>query len=162
MSVQAATTGSPWWRNGPTQLRMRWVCEQRERREDGSVVSAWRMGRDGGGLGFEAHWRVWASFVGLRPAMAMEVRGEDDVLRNLRASLRTYLPVKPDAPRIIRSNFVAFGSIFLEKRKVVFRITQRRWYSGFGWKVWGSDCVCVCVLLEVGWKLKNRLQVKSL
>lgn len=58
--------------------------------------------------------------------MAMEVRGEDDVLRNLRASLRTYLPVKPDAPRIIRSNFVAFGSIFLEKRKVVFRITQRR------------------------------------
>jgi hypothetical protein len=31
----------------------------------------------------------------------------------LRVSLRTYLPVKPDAPRIIRSNFfVAFGSIF--------------------------------------------------
>jgi len=34
---------------------MRWVCEQSARREDGSVVSAWRMGRDGGGLGFEAH-----------------------------------------------------------------------------------------------------------
>jgi len=56
--------------------------------------------------------------------MAMEVRGEDGVLRNLRASLRTYLPVKPDAPKIIRSNFVEFGSILFEKRKVVFRITQ--------------------------------------
>jgi hypothetical protein len=41
----------------------------------------------------------------------MEVRGEDDVLRNLRASLRTYLPVKPDAPKIIRSSFVEFDSI---------------------------------------------------
>jgi hypothetical protein len=39
----------------------------------------------------------------------------------LRVSLRTYLPVKPDAPRIIRSNFfVTFGSIFctcFEKRR---------------------------------------------
>lgn len=74
-------------------------------------MSARRIGMGGGGLGWEDQIRVWASFVGFRPAMAMamEVRG-DWVLRNLRASLRTYLPVKPEAPRIIRSNFVA--SIF--------------------------------------------------
>lgn len=77
----------------------------------------------GGGLGFEAHFRVWDSFVGFRPAMAMELRG--DLLRNLSASLRTYLPVKPEAPRIMRSNFVTLGSIFLnflEKTSVFFKI----------------------------------------
>ncbi|KAJ1398750.1 sodium pump decarboxylase [Sesbania bispinosa] len=41
-------------------------------------------------------------------AMELNLRVDDDeeevLLRNLRASLRTYLPVKPDAPRIIRSN----------------------------------------------------------
>lgn len=64
----------------------------------------------GGGSGRVAHWRVWVSFEGLRPAMAMELNlrvddeDEEVLLRNLRASLRTYLPVKPDAPRIIRSN----------------------------------------------------------
>lgn len=62
----------------------------------------------------------------------MEVRGEEGVLRNLSASLRTYLPVKPDAPKIIRSNFVEFGSILFwnclrgEKWLSLFRITQRR------------------------------------
>jgi hypothetical protein len=36
----------------------------------------------------------------------------------LRVSLRTYLPVKPDAPRIIRSNFfVTFGSIFWRREE---------------------------------------------
>ncbi|KAK2359482.1 putative mitochondrial saccharopine dehydrogenase oxidoreductase [Trifolium repens] len=99
---------------------MRRVWEQRERREVGSVVSAVRMGRvSGGWLGFEAHLRVWANLVGFRPAMAMELRDDDDwLLKNLRVSLRTYLPVKPDAPRIIRSNFfVTFGSIFLRREE---------------------------------------------
>lgn len=55
----------------------------------------------GGGFGCEAHWRVWVSLVGLRPARAMVLRGGWE--RNLRASLTTYLPVKPEAPRMIRS-----------------------------------------------------------
>lgn len=82
----------------------------------------------GGGLGFEAQFRVWDSFVGFRPAMAMELRGDcdcDELLRNLSASLRTYLPVKPEAPRIMRSNFVTLGSIFLNflaKTSVFFKI----------------------------------------
>jgi len=62
-----------------------------------------RMVRVGAGLGLEAHSRARVSFCGLRPAMAMDLRGEDGVLRNLRASRRTYLPVKPEAPRIMRS-----------------------------------------------------------
>lgn len=41
------------------------------------------------------------SLVGLRPARAIVLRGGWP--RNLRASFTTYLPVKPDAPRIIRS-----------------------------------------------------------
>ena len=45
----------------------------------------------------------WVSLVGLRPAKAKVFRGEEGVLRNLRASLMTYLPVKPEAPKIIRS-----------------------------------------------------------
>lgn len=61
------------------------------------------MGIGGGGSGWVAHLRVWVSLAGLRPARAMEPRGEDGVLRNLSASLTTYLPVKPEAPRIMRS-----------------------------------------------------------
>jgi len=41
--------------------------------------------------------------VGLRPARARDLRGEEGTLRNLRASLTTYFPVKPEAPKIIRS-----------------------------------------------------------
>lgn len=55
---------------------MRRVWEQRERREDGSEVSAGRIVIVGGELGFEAQFRVWDSFVGFRPAMAMELRGD--------------------------------------------------------------------------------------
>lgn len=43
------------------------------------------------------------SLVRLRPAKAKDLRGEEGVLRNLRASWTTYLPVKPEAPRIMRS-----------------------------------------------------------
>lgn len=68
----------------------------------------------GDGSGRVAHWRVWVSFDGLRPAKAMDLRGEEWVLRNLRVSLRTCLPVKPDAPRIIRSYWGAeTGDILL-------------------------------------------------
>lgn len=67
------------------------------------MVSAVRMGMGGGGFGWEAHWRVWVSFVGLRPAKARDFRGEEGVLRNLRASFTTYFPVKPEAPRMMRS-----------------------------------------------------------
>lgn len=65
------------------------------------------MGMGGGGLGWEAQARVWRSLLGFRPARARVWIGEEGVvvLRNLRASRRTYLPVKPEAPRIIRSNF---------------------------------------------------------
>lgn len=91
---------------------MRRVWEQRARREVGLEVSAVRMGMDGGGSGRVVHWRIWASLVGLRPAIAMELNDDDEevVLRNLRACLRTCLPVKPDAPRIIRSNVGAVGT----------------------------------------------------
>lgn len=67
------------------------------------MVSAVIMGMDGGEFGWAAHLRVWVSLVGLRPAKARDLRGEAGVFRNFRASLTTYLPVKPEAPRIMRS-----------------------------------------------------------
>lgn len=72
-------------------------------REDGSVVSAVRIGIEGGGFGWVAQERAWVNFDSLRPAKARFFKGEEGVLRNLRASLITYLPVKPDAPKIIMS-----------------------------------------------------------
>lgn len=73
--------------------------------EAASAVSAAMMGISGDGvlLGREAQLRVWASFDGSRPAIARELKLL--VLRNFRASLRTCLPVKPEAPRITMSNF---------------------------------------------------------
>lgn len=56
------------------------VLEQRLRRDSGSVVSAVRIGISGGGFGWEAHLRVWVNFVGLRPARARVLSGEDGVL----------------------------------------------------------------------------------
>lgn len=55
-------------------------------------------------MGEEAHERVWESLEGLRPARARVLRGEEGLLRNFRASRTTYLPVKPEAPRITTSN----------------------------------------------------------
>lgn len=55
----------------------------------------------GGELGCEAHWRVWVSLLALRPARARVLRRGWE--RNLRASFTTYLPVKPEAPTMIRS-----------------------------------------------------------
>ena len=71
----------------------------------GSEISAVRSGIDGGELGCAAHLRVSISFVGFRPARAKDLRGEEEEegLRNLRASRTTYLPVKPEAPRIMKS-----------------------------------------------------------
>lgn len=46
------------------------------------------------------------SLAGLRPAKAMDLSGEEGTLRNLRASLTTYLPVKPEAPKMMRSKAV--------------------------------------------------------
>ena len=70
----------------------------------GSEISAVRSGIDGGELGWAAHLRVSDSFVGFRPARAKDLRGEEgDGLRNLRACRTTYLPVKPEAARIIKS-----------------------------------------------------------
>lgn len=71
------------------------------RREAASAVSAARMGMGGGGLGLAAQLRVWANLEVSRPAIAMELK----LVRNFRASLRTCLPVKPEAPRITMSNF---------------------------------------------------------
>ncbi|MED6131559.1 hypothetical protein PIB30_010879 [Stylosanthes scabra] len=39
----------------------------------------------------------------LRPARAMDLSGEDGTLKNLSASRTTYLPVNPEAPKIITS-----------------------------------------------------------
>lgn len=66
-------------------------------------MSAVRMGIEGGGLGWEAQERAWVNFDSFRPAKARLFNGEEGVLRNLRASLITYLPVKPDAPKIMIS-----------------------------------------------------------
>lgn len=55
-------------------------------------------------MGEEAHVRDWESLEGLRPARARVLRGEEGLLRNFRASRTTYLPVKPEAPRITTSN----------------------------------------------------------
>ncbi|KAL4322626.1 hypothetical protein AHAS_Ahas14G0229300 [Arachis hypogaea] len=81
------------------------VWEQIAAREEGSEVSAVRMGISGGGplLGPMAHWRAWESLDGFRPASAMDLSGEDGTLRNLRASRTTYLPVNPETPRITAS-----------------------------------------------------------
>jgi len=59
------------------------------------------MGMGGGGLGLAAQLRAWANLEGSRPAMARELK----LFRNFKASLRTCLPVKPEAPRITMSNF---------------------------------------------------------
>ena len=67
------------------------------------MVSAVRMGIAGGGLGWVAHSRACANFEGFRPARARVLRGEKGLPRNLRASLTTYLPVKPEAPRMMIS-----------------------------------------------------------
>lgn len=80
--------------------------EARRRREGGSEVSAVRIGRPGGGgFGWAAHLRDWVILEWDRPAKARVLRGdgEDGVWRNLRASLMTYLPVKPEAPNITTS-----------------------------------------------------------
>lgn len=61
------------------------------------------MGISGGGFGPEAHCRARESLEALRPAMAKFFNGEDETLRNLRASLMTCLPVKPEAPKIMTS-----------------------------------------------------------
>lgn len=66
-------------------------------------MSAVRIGIWGGGFGRAAHWRAWESLELLRPAIAKLFNGEEGALRNLRASLMTYLPVKPEAPKIITS-----------------------------------------------------------
>lgn len=59
---------------------------------------------EGGELGWAAHWRVWFSLVRLRPAKARVLKGEEGEFRNFKASLTTYLPVNPEAPRITMSN----------------------------------------------------------
>ena len=68
------------------------------------MVSAVRIGIAGGGWGWAAHSRACASFEGFRPARARVLRGDEELAsKNLRASLTTYLPVKPEAPRMIIS-----------------------------------------------------------
>lgn len=63
-----------------------------------------RIGIWGGGFcGWAAHFRVSLSFVGLRPAKARDLRGEEGVFRNFKASWTTYLPVNPEAPNITTS-----------------------------------------------------------
>lgn len=66
-------------------------------------MSAERIGIGGGEFGCAAHFRASASLLGFRPAKARDLTGEVGVLRNLRASLTTYFPVKPEAPRMTRS-----------------------------------------------------------
>lgn len=67
------------------------------------MVSAVRIGIEREWEG-EAHWRACLTLVGLRPAKAKLLIGEEGRLRNFKASLTTYLPVKPEAPSIITSN----------------------------------------------------------
>lgn len=62
-----------------------------------------RRGILGGGFGRDAHRRASESLDVLRPAKARVLRGEFGTLRNLRASRTTYLPVKPEAPKITMS-----------------------------------------------------------
>lgn len=66
-------------------------------------MSAVRIGIEGSEDGCEAHWRAWATLVEFRPARARFLSGEEGVFRNLSASLITYFPVKPEAPKIIIS-----------------------------------------------------------
>lgn len=58
----------------------------------------------GGGFGWDAQERDSESLWWSRPAMAKE-RERDGFwgLMNLRVSRMTYFPVKPDAPKMIRS-----------------------------------------------------------
>lgn len=91
--AQAATTGSPWRRNGPTQLRRSLQRRERSAREEGSEASAARMGTAGGGEGAAAHRSAATILSGERPARARVWRGEEGARRNLRASRMTYLPV---------------------------------------------------------------------
>lgn len=51
----------------------------------------------------EAHFKASESLDEFRPAKARVLKGEFGVLRNLRASRITYLPVKPDAPKMMMS-----------------------------------------------------------
>lgn len=74
-------------------------------------MSAVRIGIGGGGFGHVAHLRDWESLLGFLPAKAMDFRGEEGAFRNFRASLITYLPVKPEAPKMIRSKS-GLGLIF--------------------------------------------------
>lgn len=67
------------------------------------MVSAVRIGIEREWEG-EAHWRACLTLVGLRPAKARFLIGEEGRLNNFKASLTTYLPVKPEAPNIITSN----------------------------------------------------------
>lgn len=71
----------------------------------------------GGGLGVEAHARVWEILLGFRPARARVLRGEAGVERNLRASRTTYFPVNPEAPRMRRSK--SRGSDAMDSGEVV-------------------------------------------
>lgn len=74
------------------------------RREEGSLVSAVRIGMAGGESGWAAHCKACANLEGFRPARARVLRGVEGLLRrNLRASRTTYLPVKPEAPRMMMS-----------------------------------------------------------
>jgi hypothetical protein len=68
-----------------------------------------RIGIEGGGSGRVAQLRVWVNFDWFRPAIAMELKFRllfllVLLLKNLRACLRTCLPVKPVAPKIMMSN----------------------------------------------------------
>jgi hypothetical protein len=64
----------------------------------------------------------------------------------LRVSLRTYLPVKPDAPRIIRSNFfVTFGSIFC----TCFEKRRGKWFSSISRSLEGLRQLLLEVRLQV-------------
>lgn len=71
----------------------------------------------GGGLGVEAHARIWEILLGFRPARARVLRGEAGVERNLRASRTTYFPVNPEAPRMRRSK--SRGSDAMDSGEVV-------------------------------------------
>nr|GFB02205.1 hypothetical protein [Tanacetum cinerariifolium] len=72
--------------------------------ESGSDMSAVMMGML---LGYDgwAQFKVCVSLDGFLPAKAKVLRGEWLLLllRNLRVSRTTYLPVKPDAPKITMS-----------------------------------------------------------
>lgn len=120
-------------------MRRDWAA--RREREGAEEVSAWRMGIGGGGFGWEAQARVWRSLSGFRPARARVLRGEEGVLRNLRDSWTTYLPVKPDAPRMTRSYFEAvegcsmivrcgglMAYLLRREKEEVVRVKEEDWF----------------------------------